>query len=150
MEVLLTDYIEPGDLRAFEQKFFDEQRSNTLTVKTRFEYAWALIKSKYKGDVRRGIGLLEELGHDVEATHKRDYLFYLAVANTKLGDYERALQLIDSFLKLEPRNRQGLELRGIIKERIKKEGLRGAAIAGGAALVVGGLVTLGLALTGKK
>lgn len=150
MEVILEDFIPPDKLREFEQKFLEEKRSNNLSVKTRFEYAWALIKSKYKGDVKRGIDLLEELGHDVKAKDKRDYLYYLAVANTKLGDYERALQLTESFLKIEPNNRQAVELKAIIKDRVRKDGLRGAAIAGGAALVVGGILTLGMALSGKK
>ncbi|XP_074599690.1 mitochondrial fission 1 protein [Brevipalpus obovatus] len=150
MEALLTDFIPPESLREFEQKYLDEKRNSGATDKTRFEYAWALIRSKFKGDVRRGIDILEELAADEKSRDKRDFLYYLAVANTKIGEYDRALDLVNKFLQAEPQNRQATELKAIIKERIKKDGLKGAAIAGGAALVVGGLVTLGLALSGRR
>lgn len=150
MEALLTDFISPEMLREFEQKYLDEKRNNAIAEKTRFEYAWALIRSKFKGDVRRGIDILEELAVDKNSRDKRDFLYYLAVANTKIGEYDRALDLVDKFLQVEPHNRQATELKAIIKERIKKDGIKGAAIAGGAALVVGGLVTLGLALSSRK
>ncbi|XP_053200907.1 mitochondrial fission 1 protein-like [Panonychus citri] len=150
MEALLEDYISPDDLKGFECNYHESRKNGTLTSQTQFEYAWCLIRSKYRADINRGIVLLEELCHSQAGEEKRDYLFYLAIANTKIADYSRALDCIDKFLLAEPSNRQASELKKIIKDRIKRDGLKGAAIAGGAALVVGGLVGLvGMALARK-
>uniref|UniRef100_A0A0N5A9Q9 Pentatricopeptide repeat-containing protein n=1 Tax=Syphacia muris TaxID=451379 RepID=A0A0N5A9Q9_9BILA len=47
-------------------------------------YACGLIKSS-KSDVRKGISLLEELfRRDSEDVSKRDYVYFLAVAHTRL------------------------------------------------------------------
>ncbi|XP_015788067.1 mitochondrial fission 1 protein [Tetranychus urticae] len=149
MEALLEDYISPEDLKNFESNYTESRRNGTLTSQTQFEYAWSLIRSKYRADINRGINLLEELCSSQLGEEKRDYLFYLAIANTKICDYSRALDCVDKFLLAEPNNRQACDLKKIIKDRIKRDGLKGAAIAGGAALVVGGLVGLGMALARK-
>ncbi|KAH8039171.1 hypothetical protein HPB51_005347 [Rhipicephalus microplus] len=89
---------------------------------------------------------LADLFHHGNAEAKRDYLFYLAVGSTKLKEYSKALKFIKAFLHVEPANRQAQELEATIKNRMKKEGIKGMAIVGGAALAVSGLVGLGIAL----
>lgn len=109
-------------------------------------YAWSLIRSKYRADVKRGIILLEDLCSsgdedgkvtdmlksyrqfllmDISLAARRDYLFYLSIANTKLGEYDRAHECVKKFLTVEPENRQAQELEKIIKDRMTKEGLKG-------------------------
>jgi len=145
----LEDFVSADDLKKFERNYYDETSSNTLSNRTRFEYSWALIRSKYRADIKRGILLLEDLCATGDDEARRDYLFYLAIANTKLGENQRALECCKKFLSVEPNNRQAQELEKIIKDRQLKEGLKGAAVVGGAALVVGGIVGLAMALAKK-
>lgn len=151
MEALLTECAATEDLKAFERAYYEELNAGGIVKpETRFNYAWCLIRSKYRADIHRGIMLLEDLSSTGNPEARRDYLFYLAVANTKIADHQRAMECIKKFLSVEPANRQAQELEQVIKDRMTKEGLKGLAIAGGAALVVGGLVGLGMALAKGK
>ena len=77
---------------------------------------------------------------------KRDYLFYLAIGNARIKEYQTALKFVRGLLQVEPGNRQAQELEQIIKKKMEKEGLVGMAVVGGATLALGGLVGLGIAL----
>ena len=77
---------------------------------------------------------------------KRDYLFYLAIGNARIKEYQVALKYVRGLLQVEPGNRQAQELESIIKKKMEKEGLVGMAGVGGATLALGGLVGLGIAL----
>lgn len=95
------------ELKKFERAYYDELNSKGFaSPKTRFEYAWALIRSKHTADLRKGILLLEELCSSGDPEARRDYLYYLAVANTKVKEYDRAMDCIKKFLSVEPNNRQ--------------------------------------------
>ncbi|XP_064456251.1 mitochondrial fission 1 protein-like [Ornithodoros turicata] len=146
MDSVLEDYVTPADLKHYEQQYHEEMKTGQVQPKTQFEYAWCLVRSRYAADIRRGVLLMEDLFHNGDTEAKRDYLFYLAVGNTKLKEYAQALKFVKAFLNVEPANRQAQELEGIIKSRMKKEGMMGMAIVGGAALAVSGLVGLGIAL----
>ena len=151
MEALLEDYTPADEMKKFEKAYYDEvNKGSSIHNQTRFNYAWCLIRSRYRADIQRGILLMEDLCSSGDADARRDYLFYLAIGNTKIQDYERALQLTKKFLSVEPENRQAHELEKLIKDRMTKEGLKGLAMAGGAALVIGGLVGLGMALAKNK
>ena len=52
---------------------------------TKFNYAWSLIDVGREANVKLGLRLLEDMyrNTNVEA-HKRDYLYYLAIGNTKI------------------------------------------------------------------
>jgi len=148
MEALLEDYISPSELSRYERQYYEETQGNReASAQTRFEYAWALIRSKYSSDIRRGVMMLEDLCHSGAEDARRDYLFYLAVGNTKLKEYQIAQGCVKKFLAVEPQNRQALELKKLIEERMTKEGLMGMAIVGGAALALGGVIGLGMALS---
>lgn len=147
MEALLEDYTPAEEMKRFEKAYYDEvNKGGPVNNQTRFNYAWCLIRSKYRADIHRGILLMEDLCSSGDSDARRDYLFYLAIANTKINDYQRAQELTKKFLSVEPNNRQAQELDKLIRERMTREGLKGLAIAGGAALVVGGLVGIGMAL----
>jgi len=109
-----------------------------------------LVRSRYPADIRKGIILLEDLFQNRDETNKRDYLYYLAVGNTKLKEYATALKYIRALLQVEPGNRQAQELEVIASKRLEKDGMVGMAVAGGAAVAFGGLVGLGLALAGRQ
>ncbi|XP_008433733.1 mitochondrial fission 1 protein [Poecilia reticulata] len=148
MEAVLSDVVAPEDLKKFEKKYNNELLKGSVSKETKFEYAWCLIRSKYTDDIKKGVLLLEELVHKSSKDDSRDFLFYLAVANYRLKEYEKALKYIRTLLRNEPGNKQALELEKLIEKALKKDGLVGMAIVGGIGLGVAGLAGLiGLAVS---
>jgi fission 1 protein len=146
---MLEETVSADDLKKFEQRYHEELQQGTVSSEAQFEYAWCLVRSRYPADIRKGIVLLENLFKNKDEKNKRDYLYYLAVGNAKIKEYQPALKYVRALLHVEPGNRQAKDLEHVIKSRLEKDGLRGAAVAGGAALVLGGLVGLGVALAKK-
>ncbi|XP_007248097.3 mitochondrial fission 1 protein [Astyanax mexicanus] len=142
MEEVVTDVVAPEDLKRFEQKYNAELVKGPVSKETKFEYAWCLIRSKYTNDIRKGIQLLEELLQKSSKEDQRDFLFYLAVANYRLKEYERALKYIHILLRNEPGNKQAIEMEKLINQALKKDGLVGMAIVGGIGLGVAGIAGL--------
>ncbi|XP_059105674.1 mitochondrial fission 1 protein isoform X1 [Peromyscus eremicus] len=138
-------------IQNFERKFQSEQAAGSVSKSTQFEYAWCLVRSKYNDDIRKGILLLEELLPKGSKEEQRDYVFYLAVGNYRLKEYEKALKYVRGLLQTEPQNNQAKELERLIDKAMKKDGLVGMAIVGGMALGVAGLAGLiGLAVSKSK
>lgn len=106
--------------RNFERKFQSEQAAGSVSKSTQFEYAWCLVRSKYNDDIRRGIVLLEELLPKGSKEEQRDYVFYLAVGNYRLKEYEKALKYVRGLLQTEPQNNQAKELERLIDKAMKK------------------------------
>ena len=142
-----------------------------VTAKTQFEYAWCLVRSKYGADINNGVKIFEGLCKD-DPDNKRDYIYYLAIAYTRMKDYTTAQKYVQAFLEIEPNNMQvmlldvsntcSLTLKQIfykclfmshsqehIEKELNKEFKKDAAIAGGALLVLGGLLGVGFALAKK-
>ncbi|XP_076454111.1 mitochondrial fission 1 protein-like isoform X2 [Babylonia areolata] len=150
MEAIIQDNIDPADLKKFEALYSEQFRRGHVGEKTQFDYAWCLIRSRYQEDMRKGIALLEDLlKGQKDDMSKRDYLYYIAVGHTRLKEYERALKYIDAVRQIEPGNHQARDLNTYIKKKMEKDGLMGMAIVGGAAVVLGGLVSLGIAALKK-
>ncbi|XP_054158082.1 mitochondrial fission 1 protein-like [Oppia nitens] len=152
MQAILEDYISPDELKKFWQTYENERRKSKdglVSPQTRFEYALALIRSRYPTDIHRGITELEDLCSTGDPQARRDYLYYLALANTKLKEYQRARDCIKKFLSVEPENRQAQELDKLIKDKLTKEGLLGMAMVGGAAVAIGGLIVAGISMAKK-
>ncbi|XP_035692361.1 mitochondrial fission 1 protein-like [Branchiostoma floridae] len=151
MEEVINDIVDPEDLKKFEKKYNKELVAGHITTNTQFEYAWALTRSKYGNDIKKGVGLLEELFQQGDEQTQRDYLYYLSIANFRLKDYEKALKYCRAILHVEPRNHQAMEMEKLIKEKMAKEGLLGMAIVGGvAAVALGGIAALGFAVSKGK
>lgn len=68
---------------------------------------------------------------------RRECLYYLALGNYKLGNYSEARRYNDLLLDLEENNLQAQSLRGLIDDKVAKEGLVGVAIVGGLAVAAG-------------
>jgi len=150
MEVIVTENIDPSDLKKFEGLYNTQLSRGHVDEKTQFNYAWCLVRSRYVSDMHKGIALLEDLLRSVkDDLGQRDYLFYIAVGFVRIKEYEQALKYTEAIRRLEPGNRQAEQLNEYIKCRMKKDGLLGMAIVGGATLAVGGLVGLGVALLKK-
>jgi fission 1 protein len=54
-----------------------------------------------------------------------------------LGNYAEARRYNDLLTDLEPNNLQAASLRGLIEEKVQREGLVGVAIVGGLAVAAG-------------
>jgi len=149
MEEILNDTISAQELEKFEKIYMKElQDKKFVSAKTQFEYAWCLIRSKYGADINNGVKMFETLCKD-NPEDKRDYIYYLAIAYTRIKDYPTAQKYTKSFLEIEPNNQQLLLLDEYIEKEMNKEFKKDAAIAGGALLVFGGLLGLGFALAKK-
>ncbi|CAG2053909.1 unnamed protein product [Timema podura] len=150
MEDVLDEVVSVDDLKKFELIYHEQLRAGNVSPKAQFEYAWCLVRSKYSGDIRKGIILLEDLFQTGNVEGKRDYLYYLAIGNARIKEYTKALHFVRAFLQIEPGNQQVHALETIIRKRMEKEGLMGMAVVGGVALAIGGLVGLGIALSKKS
>ncbi|XP_043539531.1 mitochondrial fission 1 protein [Chiloscyllium plagiosum] len=151
MEAIVNETISPEDLVKFEKKYNAEQKQGALSRATQFEYAWCLIRSRYSADIVKGVVILEEIYPTATKDEQRDYIFYLAVGNYRMKEYEKALKFIRTMLKNEPTNQQGLELEKLINKKMQRDGLLGMAIVGGAIVGLAGMAGLiGLAVSKGK
>ncbi|XP_037958589.1 mitochondrial fission 1 protein [Teleopsis dalmanni] len=149
MEELLNDIVPQDELEKFEKKYHQElELDGEATTESKFEYALCLVRSRYSNDVRKGIMILEDLAR----THpegKRDYIYYLAFGNARIKNYTEGLKYCRAFLEIES-NDQVRSLEEHIKKQSDKEMTKGMVVAGGAVLVLGGIISLGLALAKNK
>lgn len=154
-EAIIGDYVSVEDIEKYEKIYRQRKAENNLTDDVKFDYAWHLIKSHYKKDITKGIKIMEgliEQGRD-----QRGYYYYMGLGHYKLEEYEEAKNCTDRVLQMEPNNRQAKQLSQLISKKLKRDGLVGMAMLGGAAavggvLAIGGmaLVSLGIAKAAKK
>lgn len=126
----------------------DRREGNTAVKESMFGYAYYLIRSRQDSERRLGVRLLEDelLNGDPE---NREYLYYLAYGLFLQDELEKARRAVNKLLSVEPGNRQAIELRTLIEDRIKSDGLVGVAILGGvAAFAVGAIAAA--AIIAKK
>lgn len=101
-----------------------------------------LIKSNARPDQQEGVRLLSDIFRTAPE-RRRECLYYLALGNYKLGNYAEARRYNDLLLDKEPGNLQASSLRGLIDDKVAREGLLGVAILSGVAIaagVVGGMI----------
>eukprot|EP00794_Sanderia_malayensis_P012885 gene12885-14211_t len=150
MDVLVNDYVTNEDLKKFEDKYLSEEKLGRASTDTQFQYAYCLVRSKYKDDIRKGIDLFNDLC--MRGCDQRDFLFYLGFAHYKLKEYSVALKFVQRILTIEPNNRQAEQLQDLIDKDMKKDGLFGIAmvgVAGGAAALTGILLGMLFAKKGR-
>lgn len=105
-----------------------------------------LIKSNLRHDQQEGVRLLSDIFRS-SPERRRECLYYLALGNYKLGNYAEARRYNDLLLEKEPANLQASSLRGLIDDKVAREGLMGVAILSGVAIaagVVGGMIFRGV------
>ncbi|KAJ3071101.1 mitochondrial membrane protein [Podochytrium sp. JEL0797] len=129
------------NLRAEYKKQLD---ANRLSPQTKFDYAYTLVKSGLRRDHEAGLQLLHELYKENPA-RRRECLYYLSIGNYKLANYVEARKFNEILLQMEPTNAQSLQLRTLIDDKVRTDGLVGMAIVGG---VVASLAAIGLAFFG--
>ncbi|KAK9450674.1 uncharacterized protein V1518DRAFT_411409 [Limtongia smithiae] len=132
LDVLRTQYVK-------EEPF--------VSIQTKFNFAWGLVKSTRREEQALGIRLLAEIFRDAPE-RRRECLYYLALGNYKLSNYAEARRYNDLLLSREPNNMQARSLNKLIDDRVAKDGLVGLAIIGGA--VAAGSIVLGTLLSRKR
>lgn len=159
--------LKPAELEVLRSQF--EKEGEYVSMQTKFNYAWVwvsicatrirgrrllmddhhqgLIKSNTRTDQQTGVRLLSEIFRS-SPERRRECLYYLALGNYKLGNYAEARRYNDSLLEHEPNNLQASSLRGLIDDKVAREGMIGVAIVSGLAIaagVVGGMLFRGAA-----
>ncbi|CAH8463032.1 unnamed protein product [Schistosoma curassoni] len=135
----LLDKNEPiSSIQESRDAFVVMAESGIVDDGVQFLYAVDLLRTTRKEALNLSVKLLED------DSLRRDCLFYLAVAHTKLSDYENATRCCDNILVIQPSNQQVKELRNTIQSRAKRDGLTGLAVVGGAVLGAAALLGIGL------
>ncbi|KAF8216359.1 hypothetical protein K438DRAFT_1657554 [Mycena galopus ATCC 62051] len=126
-------------LRLQYQKELDQ---GYVTVQTKFNYAWGLVKAPVRSHQVEGVRLLQEL-YRAEPTRRRECLYYLALGHYKMGNFEEAKKFNALLMEKEPTNMQAISLAQLIDKGVTREGYIGMALVGGAA-AIGTLLVAGL------
>lgn len=86
IKLLLADTITPAELKKYQTQYTHAMgQPGGATPKERFEYAIAMTRSRYSADQMRAVNILEDLCVSGDPNAFRDYLYFIAIANTKLG-----------------------------------------------------------------
>jgi len=79
---LLEEIVSPDEIQRYRIVYEKAKEANQVTDQNKFSFAYCLIRSKIKSDVRLGLQLLKELYDSTNKDNdKRDYIFYLALGN---------------------------------------------------------------------
>ena len=124
-----------------------EKEGEYVSLQTKFNFAWGLIKSNDRADQQEGVRLLSDIFR-ASPERRRECLYYLALGNYKLGNYAEARRYNDSLLELEGGNLQAQSLSTLIDEKVAREGLFGVAIVGG--LAAAAAVGVGMLMRGSQ
>ena len=77
---LLEEIVLPDELQRYRTVYDKAKEANQVTDQNKFSFAYCLVRSKVKADVRYGLQLLKDLYDSTKKDdEKRDYLFYLAL-----------------------------------------------------------------------
>ncbi|KAK4697365.1 hypothetical protein P7C71_g694, partial [Lecanoromycetidae sp. Uapishka_2] len=128
--------LKPDELGVLRAQY--EKEGPYVGVQTKFNYAWGLIKSSSRSEQQEGVRLLSDIFRNAPE-RRRECLYYLALGNYKLGNYAEARRYNDLLLDHEPANLQAGSLRGLIDDKVAKEGLMGVAILSGVAIAAAGV-----------
>jgi len=120
------------ELEVLRLQYQKELSQGHVTVQSKFNYAWGLVKSLQRRDQEEGVKLFQDI-YRAEPQRRRECLYYLALGYYKLGDYEAAKRFNALLTEKEPTNLQAQSLAQLIDRAVTREGYVGLAIAGGVA-----------------
>ncbi|GBE86589.1 mitochondrial fission 1 protein [Sparassis latifolia] len=120
------------ELEVLRIQFQKEVAQSHVTVQTKFNYAWGLVKSPVHDHQVEGVRLLQDI-YRTEPSRRRECLYYLALGHYKMGNYEEARKFNSLLMEKEPTNLQAQSLAMLIDKRVARDGYIGMAIAGGVA-----------------
>ncbi|PKI82758.1 mitochondrial membrane protein [Malassezia vespertilionis] len=132
--------LSPAELQVLRDQYDAESSSGHITTQTKFNYAWALIKSPARQQMLQGVALLTDI-YRSDPPRRRECLYYLSLGHYKLGNFDEAKRFNGLLLEREPANLQAQGLNELIDKGIAREGYIGMALLGGVATVAGVLAT---------
>jgi len=131
------------ELQVLRLQYEKERTQDHLSIQTKFNYAWGLVKSPNTADLEEGVKLFREV-YKEDAMRRRECLYYMSLGYYRLGNYEEARKFNALLLDKEPSNLQAQSLGAIIDKAATRDSYVGMAIAGGAAalgtLLIAGLI----------
>ncbi|KAJ6621356.1 hypothetical protein B0H10DRAFT_2018129 [Mycena sp. CBHHK59/15] len=130
------------ELEVLRLQYQKELAQGYVTVQTKFNYAWGLVKSPIRDHQVEGVRLLQDL-YRAEPTRRRECLYYLALGHFKMGNFDEAKKFNALLMEKEPTNMQAHSLAQLIDKGVAREGYIGMALVGGAA-AIGTLLVAGL------
>ncbi|KAL0953563.1 hypothetical protein HGRIS_004783 [Hohenbuehelia grisea] len=107
------------DLEILRRQYEKELSQQFVTVQTKFNYAWGLVKSPKEEHQVEGVRLLQEI-YRTEPTRRRECLYYLALGYYKMGNYQEAKRFNELLLEKEPTNLQAQSLTQLIDQGVAK------------------------------
>ncbi|KAI6112620.1 hypothetical protein F5141DRAFT_1188045 [Pisolithus sp. B1] len=116
------------ELEVLRSQYQKELAQSHVTVQTKFNYAWGLVKSPVRDHQVEGVRLLQDI-YRTELTRRRECLYYIALGYYKMGNYEDAKSFNDFLLEKEPGN---LQAQSPLRSHRTGQGYVGMALAGGA------------------
>ncbi|KAA1468847.1 mitochondrial fission 1 protein [Dentipellis sp. KUC8613] len=122
------------ELEVLRTQYQKELAQTHVTIQTKFNYAWGLVKSPLREHQVEGVRLLQDI-YRAEPSRRRECLYYLALGHYKMGNFEEAKGFNSLLLEREPTNMQAQSLSTLIEKGYKREGYIGMALVGGAAAV---------------
>lgn len=130
------------ELEVLRSQYQKELAQSHVTVQTKFNYAWGLVKSPVHDHQVEGVRLLQDI-YRTEAGRRRECLYYIALGYYKMGNYEDAKSFNDLLLGKEPQNLQAQSLSALIDQAVTREGYVGMALTGGV-VALGTLLLAGI------
>ncbi|KIM56286.1 hypothetical protein SCLCIDRAFT_1220443 [Scleroderma citrinum Foug A] len=130
------------ELEVLRIQYQKELAQSHVTVQTKFNYAWGLVKSPVREHQVEGVRLLQDI-YRTEPSRRRECLYYIALGYYKMGNFADAKAFNDLLLEKEPANLQGQSLGSLIEQGVTREGYVGMALAGGA-VALGSILVAGL------
>lgn len=78
-----------AEVQVLYDQYEMEAASGHITTQTKFNYAWALIKSTQRQQMLQGVALLTEI-YRSDPPRRRECLYYLALGHYKLSNFDEA------------------------------------------------------------
>ncbi|KAF8582792.1 mitochondrial fission 1 protein [Ramaria rubella] len=136
------------ELEVLRSQYRKEVAQSHVSIQTKFNYAWGLVKCPQRDEQAEGVKLLQEIYRE-EPARRRECLYYLALGYYKMGNFEDARKFNSLLLEKEPNNLQAQSLGTLIDKGVTREGYIGMALAGGAA-ALGTLIIAGMIRKSRK
>ncbi|ODO00535.1 mitochondria fission 1 protein [Cryptococcus wingfieldii CBS 7118] len=128
--------LSPDELEVLRRQYYKEIEQGHVSVQSKFNYGWGLIKSGGNELQTEGIKLLQEI-YSASPDHRRECTYYIAVGYYKLGNYAYARKFNNLLLSVEPENMQAKSLGELIEGAVKRDGLIGIGLITGAVALTG-------------
>ncbi|WFD03270.1 mitochondrial membrane protein [Malassezia obtusa] len=111
--------LSPAELQVLHDQYDAEAASGHITTQTKFNYAWALIKSQNRQQMLQGVALLTDI-YRSDPPRRRECLYYLSLGHYKLANFDEAKRFNSLLLEREPNNMQAQSLNALIEKGIAK------------------------------